>query len=80
MRIFGAPRQYIQGEGVISCLGTIAERRRARPLLIVDQDVNALLESTLAAAFTQPPAWIVFGGQITLAAIDDLTAQARGVA
>lgn len=76
MRVFGAPRQYIQGEGVLSCLGSIAERRGARPLLIIDQDVNALLAPTLAAAFAQPPASIIFGGQITLAAIDGLTEQA----
>jgi glycerol dehydrogenase len=79
MRIFGAPRQYIQGEGVLSCLGEIAARRRASPLLIVDQDVHTKLSATIESAFAKPPATIVFGGQITLAAIDDLTKQARGL-
>jgi glycerol dehydrogenase len=76
MRIFGAPRQYIQGEGALSCLGQIAARRGAEPLLIVDRDIHDTLAAALAAAFMRPPATLIFGGQITLLAIEKLTAQA----
>jgi glycerol dehydrogenase len=76
MRIFGAPRQYIQGEGALSCLGQIAARRGAQPLLVVDRDVHESLAPALAAAFTQPPATLIFGGQITLPAIEALTRRA----
>jgi glycerol dehydrogenase len=76
MRIFGAPRQYIQGEGALSCLGQIAARRGARPLLVVDRDIHEALAPALAAAFVQPPPTLIFGGQITLAAIEHLTLQA----
>ncbi|HEY6870879.1 MAG TPA: iron-containing alcohol dehydrogenase [Novosphingobium sp.] len=79
MRIFGAPRQYIQGPGVLSGLGAIAERCRAQPLLILDQDIAALLAPALAGAFAAPPPAIHFGGQITGAAIERLTAEARAL-
>lgn len=77
LRIFGAPRQYIQGEGVLSCLGEIAARRGAQPLLIVDRDIHDSLAPALGAAFAQVPATLIFGGQITLSVIDELTDQAR---
>jgi glycerol dehydrogenase len=76
MRIFAAPRQYIQGEGALSCLGEIAARRGAQPLLIVDRDIHEQLAPALAASFTRPPQTLIFSGQITLAAIEKLTAQA----
>lgn len=79
MRIFGAPRQYIQGEGALSCLGDIAARCRATPLLIVDRDVYAMLADTLLASFQTSPAVIEFSGQITLAALDALSADARQI-
>jgi glycerol dehydrogenase len=77
MRIFGAPRQYIQGEGALSCLGEIADRHGAQPLLIIDRDIAGSLAKALAAAFSQPPATLIFGGQITQPVLDDLTDQAR---
>lgn len=77
VRIFGAPRQYIQGPGALSELGAVAARCRAEPLLITDADVLSLLGDAIIESFDRPPAVITCSGQITSLSIDTLTAQAR---
>lgn len=79
MRIFGAPRRYIQGPGVIAQLGGIARTRGATPLLVVDRDVRAILGDSLTASFDGAPAIIEFAGEITLEAIERTTQAARDI-
>lgn len=77
VRIFGAPRQYIQGPGAIGRLGSIAERCAAPPLVIVDADVHALLGERLTESFARAPVVMECRGEITRPAIDALADDAR---
>lgn len=79
VRIFGSPRQYIQGPGALSELGAIARRRGAEPIIVTDTDVRDMLGGALTASFAQSPPVITFSGQITLSAIDALAADARAL-
>ncbi|MDV6263708.1 glycerol dehydrogenase [Rhodococcoides yunnanense] len=50
-RQFGAPRQYIQGAGVIRDLAALTAGHGRHPLLIVDEFVLEMLGSSLTASF-----------------------------
>lgn len=73
IRIFGSPRQYIQGPGALAELGAIARRRGLQPQIIVDAEVQAVLGDRLTAGFSSPPTVHTFSGQVTTAVIESLT-------
>ena len=77
MRIFGAPRRYIQGPGALATLGSLAERHGGAPLLVVDRPVRDLLGDALTGSFAIAPPIIEFEGEITLPVIEGLVADAR---
>lgn len=80
MRIFMAPACYIQGPGVMAQLPQVALRLGKRPLLIADAGITHLLEPVLRESFGAAQVALrlhAFGGEITRASLDALSAQAR---
>jgi glycerol dehydrogenase len=79
MRIFGSPHRYVQGPGALDELGPLLAPYGPRPLLVVDQflieRLGARLEKTARSAGLDP-ILLPFGGEITYAAIDELTRNA----
>lgn len=80
MRIFGAPGRYIQGPGVVAEIGAVAKTVGTRACVIVDAGVHDILAGPIGdslrsagvAGRIRP-----FAGEITYAAIDALTEEAR---
>lgn len=72
LRIFGAPRQYIQGPGALGELGIIAQRRKLSPLVVVDADVQSILGQRLTAGFSAAPPVLPFLGDVTDTSIETL--------
>lgn len=80
MRIFGSPERYIQGPGVLAEIGTIAEDYGSPVCIVVDAGVRDIVEPAMARSLRDAGiAFEVrsFAGEITYAAIDALTAEAR---
>jgi len=79
MRIFGSPPRYIQGRGAFARLGAEVAQLSARPVMVIDAQVLELLRERLNEIFRgAPPAVLPFAGEVTIATIERLTAEARG--
>lgn len=79
VRIFGSPRQYIQGPGALSELGAIAERRGMQPLIVIDTEIRTMLGDAVTASFSKSPPVVAFSGEVTLQAIELLAEEGRAL-
>ena len=78
LRIFGSAHRYYQGPGAFDKLGDICHAIAAKPAIIIDADVLALLDTRLAATFgTRAYIPLPFSGEVTVPTIETLLAQAR---
>jgi glycerol dehydrogenase len=78
IRAFGSPPRYYQGPGALDGLPGICLALAARPFLVVDADVLVLIGPRLNALFgTSPHKVTPFRGEVTAAAMDAISAQAR---
>ncbi|CAM4102050.1 glycerol dehydrogenase [Kerstersia similis] len=68
--IFGAPRRYVQGEGVLANVGAELSRVAQRVLVLLDPMVDGLVGDAIAASARQHGVElqrVVFGGEVTYA-------------
>jgi glycerol dehydrogenase len=80
IRVFGAPRRYVQGPGALDRLGQLTADLAARPVVVVDADVLPRVQDALQAAFAERRHLILpFRGEVTRAAIGELVAQAEAI-
>jgi len=81
MIIISAPSRYVQGPGVLDQLGSELARLGPRALVVLDagirQSVQGRIEASLAAAGVALR-FAHFAGEVTVANIAGLTAQAQG--
>ena len=79
LRIFGAPRQYIQGPGATQRMASIASGKNCVPLIIADEEVMALHGDSLLASFEHAPAVLSCSGEASLETIEALAQAARDI-
>ena len=79
MRIFGAPRQYIQGPGAIAQAARIAAMHHGTPLIIADALVWPSAREAMTGPFEVSPPVLTFSGEITPDAIAELEQEARAL-
>lgn len=80
MRIFAATSRYMQGPGLLDQLGPQAGELGGSAVLVADDAVRALFEGRIAKSFDAARIGLhvlPFGGEVTHAAIDELSAHAR---
>jgi len=76
IRIFAAPSRYIQGPGALAEVGAAAFKLGARPLLVIDAAVMAIVGEPLLQGFGDaPPSVAPFAGEVTDKNIAGLIAQ-----
>lgn len=79
-RAFVAPGRYLQGEGILSDIGSTTARFGTHGLLVADETVRSLLADRIDASFAETSCTLSvaeFGGECTAAEIDRLTDVAR---
>ncbi|WP_323014782.1 glycerol dehydrogenase [Devosia sp.] len=77
MIVFGAPRRYIQGPGVLSNIGGELASLGRSAIVLADERVEAIVGDTIRAAAAEAGVGITplrFGGEITYAEIERLVA------
>ncbi|ODT76164.1 MAG: alcohol dehydrogenase [Pelagibacterium sp. SCN 64-44] len=82
MIIFGAPRRYVQGPGVLSNIGSELASLGQSAIILADDRVQAIIGDTIRAAAAEVGVGITplrFGGEITYAEIERLVAAVSGV-
>jgi len=78
VRVFGSPPRYYQGPGALDRLPGICVPLAARPFLVVDADVLALIGPRLERLFAGTEHGIAsFRGEVTPMAMDAIADQAR---
>ena len=78
LRIFGSAHRYYQGPGAFDKLGDICHAIAAKPAIIIDADVFALLGERLAATFgARAYIPLPFAGEVTVPAIEAMLARVR---
>lgn len=81
MIVFGSPRRYIQGPGVLSTLGEEAARLGRSAVLIADDQVHRVIGADVAASMDRASVAfrpLMFGGEVTLAEIERLASLCAG--
>ncbi|MEX3010481.1 glycerol dehydrogenase [Hoeflea sp. TYP-13] len=77
-RIFGAPHLYVQGEGALNNLPSIAAEYGKRPLIVADAVVTDLFADRLRELFGDVAVvFAEFGGECTAAEIDRISAKVK---
>lgn len=77
MIVFGAPRRYVQGPGVLSSIGQELASLGHSAVVLADERVQALVGDDIAAAAAEAGIGITplrFGGEITYAEVERLVA------
>ena len=78
LRAFGSPQRYLQGPGAIRELaGIVSSFGAARPFVVADAVVQALLRTDLEAALGAGARFADFSGECSATEIDRLATQAR---
>ena len=72
VRIFSAPRLYIQGPGVLAQLGEVSARLGTRPAVVADAEVLERLLPRFAAALGASTPMLAFSGFVTRQTIQAL--------
>jgi len=81
MIVFGAPRRYVQGPGVLSSIGTELASLGQSAIILADDRVQAIVGATIASAAAEAGIGITplrFGGEITYAEVKRLVAAVSG--
>lgn len=81
MIIFGAPRRYIQGPGVLAAIGKELAGFGTSAILLADDNVNAFAGPTITRSAQEAGVSVTglhFGGEITYAEIERLVKEASG--
>lgn len=80
VKVFGSPPRYYQGPGALDLLPRILADFGAKPALVIDTDVLALVGDRLRDLLSGTDhAILPFGGEVTVAAMESLARQARAV-
>lgn len=80
MIVFGAPRRYVQGQGVLSSIGKELAGIGKSAVLLADQRVSALVQETISKSANAAGVnltSLIFGGEITYAEVDRLVQASR---
>jgi len=81
MIVFGAPRRYVQGAGVLSGIGKELASLGRSAVILADQRIQTLAGQTIAASAAQAgvaTTALQFGGEITYAEIERLLGTLTG--
>jgi glycerol dehydrogenase len=81
MIVFGAPRRYVQGPGVLSNIGAELSSIGQSAILLADDRVLSIVGNGVAQSCAEAGIGLTilkFGGEITYAEIDRLVAQVAG--
>lgn len=81
MIVFGAPRRYVQGPGVLSTIGSELASLGQSAIVLADDRVEAIVGAAIATAAAEAGVGITplrFGGEITYAEVDRLVAAVSG--
>ncbi|CDI12314.1 glycerol dehydrogenase [Agrobacterium pusense] len=81
MIIFGAPRRYIQGPGVLAAIGKELAGFGTSAILLADDNVNKIVGKAITDSAKQAGVTVTdlrFGGEITYAEIERLVGEASG--
>jgi len=81
MIVFGAPRRYVQGPGVLSNIGGELANLGQSAIVLADARVEAIVGATIAAAAGEAGVGVTplrFGGEITYAEVERLVGAVSG--